>query len=337
MRAASVLALLILCLANFPAGAAADGMALALSRLSEGGCAQTASDAQDFSLVRSDGSPQLQTDKKAYTALASALLPLAFSPLYAPLSNAGARGFAFSIDGQVIRLEPAQAALRRGTQGAGPRSCDGRNTQVAGALFANRLRVEKGLPLGLSVGAHAGRVHDAGLYVAGAHGKVGLVEGYASRWVPDVALRLASTAIGGNAALSLFAWQLDLMASKGFVAGRLRVAPYLGASVLAVRASTLHVDLTPNIDALACARGTDAVCNAQGLGASDADQAHDRRFPTLWLGRARITAGAMLRYGMLALLLEGGADFVPPGRLNAVLADSTPRQWHVSLAPTLAY
>jgi hypothetical protein len=337
MRAASVLAVFFLYLANFPAGAAADGMELSLSRLSEGGCAQTASDAEEFSLVRSDGSPQLQTDKRAYAALASALLPLSFSPLYAPLSNAGARGFAFSIDGQVARLDPALPALRRGTEGAGPRSCDGRNGHVSGALFANRMRVEKGLPLGLSVGAHAGRVYDVGLYVAGAYGKIDILEGYESRWVPDVAVRLASTAIGGNTALSLFAWQLDLMASKSFVAGGLRFAPYLGASLMAARASTMQVDLTPNIDALACARGTDAVCNAQGLGANAADQVHDRRFPTLWLGRARITAGAMLRFGTLAILLEGGVDIVPPGRLNRVLADGTPRQWHLSLAPTLAY
>jgi hypothetical protein len=323
---------------ELPSAARADGMGLALSRLSTGDCASTLEGASDFALDGAGGAPALTPDRTAYAVLASALAPVTVVPIYAPLGTRGARSFALALDTQLVGLPRGSDALARGTLGSAPRTCDGRNGHVARALLASRIVVEKGLPLGLALGAMGGRVHGLGAFVAGAYGKVGLIEGFESPLIPDLGLRLASSALAGGGPLGLFTWQADLTASKRLRARRAELAPFVGASLVATRASTVRVDLTPNIDALGCARGTDPVCAAAGLSGSSADFAHERTFPTIWIGRVRAHAGASLGVGPVLILVEAGLDLVRPSLLSGGASNAGgQRVWHVSIAPALVY
>jgi hypothetical protein len=330
-------ALVLLVALTLPSRARADGMALALSRLSTGDCASTLEGAADFALEAADGAPVLTPDRSAYAVLASALAPVTLVPSYAPLGTRGARSFALALDTQGVGLDRGSDALARGTLGSAPRTCDGRNGHVARALVASRIVVEKGLPLGLALGAVGGRVHGLGAFVAGAYGKVGLVEGFESPFVPDLGLRLASSALAGGGPLGLFTWQADLTASKRLRVRRVELAPYVGASLVATRASTVRVDLTPNVDALGCARGSDPVCAAAGLAGSSADFAHEPTFPTIWIGRVRAHAGASLGLGPALVLVEAGLDLVRPSLLSGGAGSAGQRAWHVSIAPALVY
>jgi hypothetical protein len=117
----------------------------------------------------------------------------------------------------------------------------------------------------------------------------------------------------------------------------LHVVPYLGVGALLNYARGQPVDLTPNIDATACAAGTDPVCNAQGLGASDADLAHDRAFKKLLLMRYRALLGLWLRVRMFAFAAEATIDLARPDQADSDVKAKTARQWSLSFAPSISF
>jgi hypothetical protein len=113
--------------------------------------------------------------------------------------------------------------------------------------------------------------------------------------------------------------------------------PYVAVGSLWTRARSGQVDLTPNVDALACAHGSDPVCNENGLGAFPGDLAHDARFNELSLMRYRAFTGVWLRYGMLALAAEGVLDLLSPQRADGDLHGAGKRQWAINVAPSLSF
>lgn len=304
-------------------------MAIALSRLSTGDCAGTLGSGP-LVLQGADGSASLAPDQAAFEQLTIVLAQVVAAPLLEPVTTSGPRGFDLAVETTVADLDRRADALRRGTEGDGPLTCDGRNEKVKPAMFGNRFRFSKGLPLGLSLGASVGRLHDVGLVLVGASLKLALLEEVLAGKLPDLAVRAALTRALGEGELALYATSFDAVVSKRWVvADRVMLSPFSGAGVVWTRASTSTVDLTPNIDALACHAGVDPVCNAGGLGASDADLAHDVRFATLSLVRPRVFAGLMTQFRIAALTIGAAIDL---GQVAGIA-----RPWTLSVAPSVSF
>jgi hypothetical protein len=334
--AVSMLALAGLALAS---RARAEEMTLTLGRLSEGECARTLSDADDFAL-RVDGVQVLAIDRAAYAQLVSQISGALAPNLLAPVTTRGPSGFDIGLETAITDLDQGADAWRRGTRGSGgtPATCDGRNRDVRSVLTQNRLRFVKGLPLGISLGGSVGFAHGLALWTLGTELKVAIIEGALNRWLPDLAVRVASNSLVGDGALSLSSFAFDLLASREFpVAHVMQIVPYVALGAVLSRARSGTVDLTPNVDANACLTGTDPVCNAHGLGASSDDLGHDQAFPKLLLMRYRAVLGLWLRYRVFAFAVEGSFDLVRPDRADSDLPAPAPRQWSVQFAPSLSF
>jgi hypothetical protein len=331
------LSLASLGLSVLPTRAHARDMHLRLGRLSSGACEGTLSGAADFALA-SDTNGVLAPDNVAYAQLVSQLAFAIAPPLLAPVTTGGPAGFDIGFDMMATGIDRRADYWKRGSAGAGPATCDGRNNDVSRALVGQRVRFSKGLPMGLSIGANVGVIDGLGLYTLGGELKLALLEGATEPWSPSLALRVASTALIGESALTLTSNALDVIVSKEFAAAYvLHVTPYLGLGALLNQARSQAYDLTPNIDAIACAAGTDAVCNAQGLGASRADLAHDRSFGKLLLMRYRAVIGLWLRVRAFAFAAEATIDLVRPDRADSDVKNKTARQWSLSFAPSVSF
>jgi hypothetical protein len=319
-------------------GARADAMALTLSRLSRGACERTLSDADDFALATRDG-PVLTPDRDAYATLVAQLSGALAPPLLTPVTTRGPSGFDLAFSTRITDIDQSSPSWQRGTRGSGTSlTCDGRNTDPRRVLAGNELRFVKGLPLGISLGGSVGFVHGIAQWTIGTELKVAIIEGVVTPWVPSVAVRVATNTLVGDSDLSLSAFSFDLLASREIAVARvMQVVPYVALGALLNRASAGAVDLTPNIDAAACAAGRDAVCNAQGLGTSSADLAHQRKFPTLLMLRYRALLGVWLRYRLFAVAAEASVDLVRPDRADRDVPSGTRRQWSLTLAPSLSF
>jgi hypothetical protein len=312
------------------APAAAREHELDLSRLSRGDCASTLGSGP--LVLQRDGVPVLAPDNLAFRQLVSQIAETAAPTQISPVTTSGPAGFDVSLETTLSSLHDGDA-LQRGLRGHAAATCDGR-ASVPAQLYGNRLRFEKGLPLGVSLGANAGIVHGTGLYLVGVDIQVALLE---EVWkLPDLALRAAINRVVGAPALSMFVASFDLVLSRRWVLfERLELSPFVGAGARWTHASA-RADLTPNIDSLNCAAGSDAVCSAGGLGASRDDFAHDVRFDRVSQLRYRAFAGLRLRVSSFALAGAFAFDPVQPqsalGRGAAL-----PRQWTVSVAPSLTF
>jgi hypothetical protein len=323
--------------AALPESARARDMHLRLARLSSGECEDTLADSARFALSP-QGAPVLIPDNAAYTQLVSQLAFAIAPPLLAPVTTGGPSGFDVAFDTIATGIDRRADYWQRATAGSGLGTCDGRNRDVSAALVQNRLRFEKGLPLGLSIGANIGLVNGMGLYTLGGELKLALLEGANEPWSPALAVRMASSALIGDPTLTLSSHALDVLVSKEFAALYvMHIVPYLGLGALLSHARSNSVDLTPNIDAINCAAGTDPICNAQGLGASPADLAHDRAFKKLLLMRYRAVLGLWLRVRAFAFVLEASIDLLRPDRADSDVSRSTARQWSLSFAPSVSF
>jgi len=334
-----LLALLLLTSLSLTVGAGrvrAGSLELSLSRLSQGDCSLT--DAEGPLVLETDGVPTLRPDQLAFSQLVAAIGQGIAPTVLAPVTTSGPVGFDVGLETTITSLDQRADYLARGTRGSGAETCAGRNDDVRATLLTNRLHFEKGLPYGLSVGALVGRVQAAGSYLVGVDLKLALLEEVWHARLPDLALRASLNHLVGERSLSLFVAAFDAIVSKRFVvAHRLELSPWLGAGLLWTHAETDRIDLTPNIDALACQAGVDPVCTAGGLGASEQDLAHDVRFARVSLLRARAFVGLWLRFGQLALSSAFAIDPVPPRVGEHDQGTTIARQWTVSVAPTLTF
>ena len=315
-------------------------MDLALSRLSRGSCQSTLSNADPF-VLRTGETQTLHEDNQAWSQLITQLTPVVAPAILAPVTTSGPKGFDVSFETNVTHITNNASYWERGSEGHGPEAfdtCNGRNTHVSPLLTNNRLHFAKALPLGFTIGATVGRVYNTGLWLVGGDVKLALIEGLRSWAMPDVAVRAAVNTTVGDVNYTLTTLAADLILSKNIVTGHaMTISPYLGAGMLFTFASSELVDLTPNVDAVNCAAGTDPVCNERGLGASADDIGHDRPFKDLSLKRYRGFGGLAMRYELFTLAAEFIFDLVPPHNADPAAGKGTPRQWTFNVAPGLTF
>lgn len=317
--------------------ARAEALDLTLSRLSRGDCAATLGEDEPLALER-DGAQALVPDQASFRALVAQLGSALAPVVIAPAVTSGPRGFDVALESTLTDLDRRSDALARGTRGRGAgteETCDGRNTGVPARALLNRLHVHKALPLGVSLGASVGKLHAARMYVVGADLTLALLEDAFHSRVPDLALRTALARVVSASALTMMTVSFDAIVSERLiVAHTFELSPYLGAGALWTRASSGLVDLTPNIDALACRAGTDPVCTRAGVGASDDDLGHDVRFTTVSLLRYRAFVGFRVRYGHVALASAFTSDLRAPAPGDG---EPLPRQWSLSVSPAVTF
>jgi len=315
-------------------------MDLALSRLSRGNCGATLSDANPF-VLRTGDNQTLREDNRAWAQLVTQLTPVVTPAVLAPVTTSGPAGFDVSFETNVTSINDKANYWERGSRGHGPEAfdtCNGRNRDVSPLLVNNRIHFAKALPLGFTIGATVGRVYNTSLWVVGGDIKLALIEGLRSWAMPDVAVRGAVNTTVGNVPYTLTSVATDLILSKNIVTARvMRLSPYLGAGMVFSFASSELVDLTPNIDAAACAAGSDPVCSDGGLGATADDIGHDRPFKNLSLRRYRAFAGLAMRYQLFSLAAEIIFDLVEPHEADKANGRSTPRQWTFNVAPGMTF
>lgn len=316
-------------------------MDLTLSRLSQGACTATIPGASEVFQLRSGDTQTLTPDNVAFSRLVTQLAPAVMPAVLAPVTTTGPRGFDVQLQTNVTGIDSKAYYWEKGTRGHGSAAkdtCDGENRFVTPVLASNRLSVDKGLPLGFTIGAEGGRIWNTSLWTLGGHLKWALFEGYRKFPFPDIALRAAANTLVGDAQLTMVAMSADLILSKNIVAGRvMQVAPYLGGGLGLVYASSQLVDLTPNIDATRCAAGEDPVCKALNAEQRKGDIGHDQAFKELTLTRTRGFLGLQLRYKLFALAGEFAFDVLTPHSVDPSAGAGLPRQWTVNLAPSLSF
>lgn len=335
--------------------ARAEDMDLALSRLStsdltgnpEDGCKATLSNAgEDFQLTYGSGASTrqvLRPDNVRFRQLVTQLGPAVAPAVLAPVTTSGPAGFDVAFETTVVGVDSSAAYWRKGSRGHGsPETCDGENRFVSPVLASNRVHFSKGLPLGITLGGTIGKLYNTSLWIVGVDLKLAAVEGLRSWAVPDAAVRAAVNTVLGDSQYSLTMFALDGILSKNLVAGRVvTISPYLGAGLLWTFATSEIVDLTPNINAVDCAAGTDEVCNQEhngrALGASTADIGHDQPFKDTSFLRYRGFVGFQLRYRLFALSSEFMFDLAKPHAADQSAGRGTPGQWSFNVAPSLTF
>jgi len=231
------------------------------------------------------------------------------SPMTAPASTLGTRGFYVGVDTSVASIDNDQDQWRFGTQGD-PRLAE--NKDASGVLTWNRVTARKGLPFGLEVDASLAQAASTQVWMLGVGLKWALVEGFHEGLgrLPDVAIRasLSSSAGARDANLSLVG--VDLIFSKPFTFdGSWTVSPIAAVQGAWLFADSDLVDLTPETDAFDECRpapghqlpgagvpAATVVCRGAGR-----DYANTAAFGSVRRFILRASAGAEIRYRSFVL------------------------------------
>lgn len=176
-------------------------------------------------------------------------------------------------------------------------------------LFVPALRIRKALPFSIELGARFKYVSQSAAWAGQLETKWAFYEG--SRKLPDFALRLAHTRLGGVRTLHLSATDLDFIVSKRWgVLGVVSLTPYGAMRFTFMRASTDAIVFFPEAGGAADDPATTGV-DESTLAARTAS------FPSLSASFYRTTLGLRMTAYALSLMAEvthyGGGEFDPDG------------------------
>ena len=119
--------------------------------------------------------------------------------------------------------------------------------------------VRKGLWLPIPAfefGAGALSILGSRMYVLQGYAKLALQEGFHGWWLPSLAVRGSGSQLLGTSEVDLTVFGVDVIASKAFdIGGTARLEPFLGWSILFIKAHSGVVDATPSCDAFAAPGG----------------------------------------------------------------------------------
>lgn len=250
--------------------------------------------------------------------LASELALAVTSSLLTPGSTTGHAGFDIALEGayggtHVNEYGTASGTIETasgGTTTYGPRNFWPTNGLTPHELFVPAIRIRKALPFSFELGARFKYVSQSALYAGQLETKWAFFEG--DRRLPDFALRVAYTRVGGVRTLNLGATDFDFVVSKRWgVLGVVSFTPYGALRFTYMRASSEPIVFFPD-----AAVGTQAERTAS--------------FPKLSASFYRTTLGVRMTAYALSLAAEithygGGefdADHYPTYRVKPSMAGS---------------
>lgn len=250
---------------------------------------------------------QLANDARSrFGMLASDLTLAVTSSLLTPGSTTGHSGFDMALEGAYAQTHAEVAGTATGTVGGttfGPRDYWPTRGMTPHELFVPGIRIRKALPFSFELGARFKYLSQSALYAGQIEGKWAFFEG--DRVVPDFALRLAYTRVGGVRTLNIGATDVDFVVSKRFgILGVVSLTPYGALRFTYMRASSDPIEFFPQ--AGVPASSTPAQIEA------DRD-ARTAAFPTLSGTFFRPTLGVRMTTYALSLAAEitqyGGGTF----------------------------
>jgi hypothetical protein len=293
MRRTLALAIAVL----LPAAALAEPLDIDLGQLGApdpGVWSRAQFDNTDFTLAANDA-------KARFGMLASELTLALTSSLLTPGSTTGHSGFDIALEGAYAGTHVNEVGTYSGTSGAagtfGPRNFWPTRGLTPHELFVPAVRIRKALPFSFELGARFKYVSQSALYAGQLETKWAFFEG--DRVLPDFALRIAYTRIGGVRTLNIGATDFDFVVSKRWgVLGVVSLTPYGALRFTYMRASSDPIVFFPAAQS--------ATVSTEDLTAS---------FPSLTSTFFRMTAGLRMTAYALSLAAEvtqyGGGEFKP--------------------------
>jgi hypothetical protein len=245
-------------------------------------------------------------DARARFGMLSSELALAVtSSLLTPGSTTGHAGFDIAMEGAYAGSHVNEVGSAVVTPSFGPRNFWPTPGGMAPhELFVPAVRIRKALPFSFELGARFKYISQSALYAGQLETKWAFFEG--DRVLPDFALRIAYTRVGGVRTLNLGATDFDFVVSKRWgVLGVVSLTPYGALRFTYMRASSDDIVFFPE------AGSTDPDPTVR-----EADQlARTSSFPSLSSTFFRTTLGVRMTTYALSLAAEithyGGGEFDP--------------------------
>ncbi len=177
--------------------------------------------------------PAEATRNGAYSALMSEMALLLGSKMVGPAQSLGALGM--------------EAALEM-SFGQTNSTADYWKNSVAkpsATVTTAQMRVRKGLPYAMQVGAVLTHLMDSNMWAIGAELNMSLVDGYVS--VPDLGLRTSVQSVLGHSDISMLIVGADLVLSKSFgIGGVVSLQPWGAYSFSYSNVTTRQIEVYPN-------------------------------------------------------------------------------------------
>lgn len=169
----------------------------------------------------------------------------------------GFGSFHLSIEGAFTTIDNGASYWKdgsRGPQDASDKKFSIRNNDPAGALQVYSLKIRKGFPFGLEIGAQVGTMSQTNIVTGGADVRMSLLEGFRKGplgILPDLAVGGGVRTISGTPQFNLTVASFDLQISKNLpVADSSILIPYVGFQQLWIFGDSGLVDTTPKTDPL---------------------------------------------------------------------------------------
>lgn len=241
--------------------------------------------------------------------LASEVALALTSSLLTPGSTTGHSGFDIALEAAYAgtHTQPVgSTTVTDGTTTFGPRDFWPTRGLTPHELFVPALRIRKALPFSIELGGRFKYISQSAAWAGQLETKWAFYEG--SRKLPDFALRLAHTRLGGVRTLHLSATDLDFIVSKRWgVLGVVSLTPYGAMRFTFMRASTDAIVFFPEA----------GVVSTDPEVVADDQAARTASFPSLSASFYRTTLGLRMTAYALSLMAEvthyGGGEFDPDG------------------------
>ena len=272
---------------------------------------------------------------KLVSQLGFALAPVASSPA----RTAGFGGYKIVIEGSFTTIDSDSHHWQEGTQGA-PNKSTGesstRNPSPNDVLQVYTLKLAKGFPFGVELGASFGYLVNTNIVSGGGDIRLALFEGfreYVPGYLPDVGVAGGVRTITGSPQLKLTIASFAAQLSKPIpIAGTVVLQPHVGYQWIRIFGDSGLIDLTPNTDAVShCGYQGDNSPVTTGASApydgqpvctgTSADFNNNVVFDNVRLTRHRINFGAQFRFQMVQLGVHVITDLMSPSEANKDLVD----------------
>ncbi len=173
-----------------------------------------------------------RTQSRAYQSLMSELALAMGSRMVGPGASLGALGFEASYELSFVGTNSEADYWQKSA--AAP----------SATVTTGQLRVRKGLPYGLQLGANLTHLYDSNMWGIGAEMNMSLIDGFVN--IPDLSVRTSINVVLGNADLGMLIAGADLVLSKTFgIAGIMAIQPWASYSFAFTHVSTHQIDVYP--------------------------------------------------------------------------------------------